>query len=93
MVPECTHTASGETLVCAPWADAKRASSVGICLEILTLKPRSGPTKPTNGFVVRTGIYTKRCVMLHHWNLTKKEIEDWLDRNIHEFTAQENGNS
>ena len=28
--------------------------------------------------------------MLYHWNPTKKEIKGWLDRRIHEFTAQEN---
>jgi len=27
-----------------------------------------------------------------HWNPTKKEIEGWLDKKIHEFTVQENGN-
>ena len=27
-----------------------------------------------------------------HWNPTKKEIEEWLDKKIHEFTVQENGN-
>jgi len=26
------------------------------------------------------------------WNLTKKEIEGWLDSRIHEFAAQENRN-
>ena len=30
--------------------------------------------------------------MSYHWNLTKKGIEGWLDRKIHEFTAQENKN-
>ena len=30
--------------------------------------------------------------MSHHWNLTKKEIEKWLDWKIHEFTAHENKN-
>ena len=30
--------------------------------------------------------------MLCHWNPTKKEIEEWLDRKIHEFVAQENKN-
>ena len=30
--------------------------------------------------------------MSYHWNPTKKEIEDWLDRKIHEFAAQENKN-
>ena len=30
--------------------------------------------------------------MLYHWNATKKEIEGWLDRRIHKFTAQENKN-
>ena len=30
--------------------------------------------------------------MSYHWNPTKKEIEDWLDRNIHKFMAQENRN-
>ncbi len=30
--------------------------------------------------------------MLYHWNLTKKGIEDWLDRKIHEFAMQENTN-
>ena len=30
--------------------------------------------------------------MLYHWNPTKKGIEDWLDRKIHEFMAQENTN-
>ena len=34
----------------------------------------------------------KRCLMSCHWNLTKKEIEGWLDRKIHEFIAQENRN-
>jgi len=33
-----------------------------------------------------------RCMMSHHWNPTKKEIEDWSDKNIHKFTAQENKN-
>ena len=27
-----------------------------------------------------------------HWNPTKKEIEEWLDKKIHEFAAQENRN-
>ena len=27
-----------------------------------------------------------------HWNPTKKEIEGWLDRKIHEFAKQENEN-
>ena len=31
--------------------------------------------------------------MLYHWNPTKKEIGDWLDRKIHEFAAQKNKNS
>jgi len=30
--------------------------------------------------------------MSHHWNLTKKEIEKWLDWNIHKFVVQENKN-
>lgn len=30
--------------------------------------------------------------MSHHWNMTKKEIEKWLDQKIHEFMAQENWN-
>jgi len=30
--------------------------------------------------------------MSYHWNPTKKGIEDWLDRKIHEFTTQENMN-
>ena len=25
-----------------------------------------------------------------HWNPTKKEIEEWLENNIHEFVTQEN---
>ena len=25
-----------------------------------------------------------------HWNPTKKEIEEWLDKKIHEFATQEN---
>ena len=32
LVPTPPHIASGETSVCAPRADAERASSVGICL-------------------------------------------------------------
>lgn len=27
-----------------------------------------------------------------HWNPTKKEIEDWLDKNIHKFATQKNIN-
>jgi len=27
-----------------------------------------------------------------HWNPTKKEIEEWLDKKIHEFMAEENRN-
>jgi len=34
----------------------------------------------------------KRCVMSHHWNPTKKEIEKRLDRKIHKFVMQENRN-
>jgi len=30
--------------------------------------------------------------MSYQWNLTKKEIEQWLDRKIHRFAAQENKN-
>ena len=30
--------------------------------------------------------------MLYHWNPTKKGIEDWLDRKIHEFVAHKNRN-
>ena len=30
--------------------------------------------------------------MSYHWNPTKKEIKDWLDRKIQEFVAQENIN-
>ena len=30
--------------------------------------------------------------MLYQWNPIKKEIKHWLDRKIHEFTAQENRN-
>jgi len=30
--------------------------------------------------------------MSYHWNPTKKENEDWLDRKIREFIAQENKN-
>jgi len=30
--------------------------------------------------------------MSHHWDPNKKEIEEWLDRKIHEFIAQENIN-
>jgi len=30
--------------------------------------------------------------MSHHWNPTKKEIEDWMDRKIDEFVVQENRN-
>jgi len=55
-------------------------------------EPKLGPTKPTNGSIVRTMIFIKRCVISHHRNLTKKEIEKWLDRKIHEFTVQENKN-
>ena len=55
-------------------------------------KPGSGPTKPTNGSIARTKIYIKRCVMSHHWNPAKKEIEECLDRKIHEFGVQENKN-
>lgn len=51
-----------------------------------------GPIKPTNGFVVGTEIHIVICVMLHHWNRTKKEIEDSLDTKIHKFVAQENRN-
>ena len=51
-----------------------------------------GPIKPKNGFLVRTGICITICVMSHHWNSTKKGIEKWLDRKIHEFAAQENKN-
>ena len=38
------------------------------------------------------GSALKRCVMSHHWNLTKKEIERWLDQKIHEFMIHENRN-
>ena len=48
--------------------------------------------KPKNGSIAGTEICITRCVMLHHWNPTKKEIEDWLDRKIHEFAVQENMN-
>ena len=34
----------------------------------------------------------KRCLMSCHWNPTKNEIEEWLDRKIHKFTVQENRN-
>ena len=34
----------------------------------------------------------ERSVMSYHWNPTKKEIETWLDRKIHELTVQENKN-
>jgi len=30
--------------------------------------------------------------MSYHWNPNKKEVEEWLDRKIHEFTTQENKN-
>lgn len=30
--------------------------------------------------------------MSYHWNPTKKEMRDWLDRKIHEFIVQENRN-
>ena len=30
--------------------------------------------------------------MAYHWNLKKKGIEEWLDKNIHKFAAQENRN-
>lgn len=30
--------------------------------------------------------------MSYHWNPTKKEIKDCLDRKIHEFAVQKNGN-
>jgi len=30
--------------------------------------------------------------MSYHWNPTKKKIEGWLDKRIHEFAAQENKN-
>jgi len=46
-----------------------------------------GPIKPTNGSVDGTIICIMGCVMSHHWNPTKNEIEDWLDRKIHEFTT------
>jgi len=52
-------------------------------------EPGSGPTKTTNVSVAETRICIKRCVMSHHWNPTKKEIEKWLDRKIHEFATQE----
>jgi len=32
LVPTSPHTTLGETSVCAPQIDAKRASNVGICL-------------------------------------------------------------
>ena len=32
LIPASPHTALGETSVRAPWADVKRANSVGICL-------------------------------------------------------------
>ena len=28
----------------------------------------------------------------YHWNPTKKDIRDWLDRKIHEFVARESKN-
>ena len=34
----------------------------------------------------------KGCLMSWHSNPTKKEIEKWLDKNIHKFVAQENKN-
>jgi len=37
LVLASSHTALGETSICAPWIDAERASSVGICLVQLTL--------------------------------------------------------
>ena len=30
--------------------------------------------------------------MSYHWNPTKKGIEEWLDKKIHEFATQENKN-
>ena len=30
--------------------------------------------------------------MSYHWNSTKKGVEEWLDRKIHKFAAQENRN-
>ena len=32
----------------------------------------------------------KGCVMLCHSNPTKKEIEEWVEKKIHEFATQEN---
>ena len=45
LVPTSLHTASGEALIHAPWADAERANSVGICLANYH-EPGSGPLKP-----------------------------------------------
>jgi len=42
----------------------------------LNFEPRVGPTKPENGSIAGIEIFIKRCVMSHHWNPTKKEIED-----------------
>jgi len=47
-----------------------------------------GPIKPTNGSVAGTRIYIMRYVMLYHWNPTKKEIENYLDRKSYEFIVQ-----
>ena len=44
LVPEPSHTTSGDTLVRALWTVAERAGSTGNLLAKLTTEPGSGPT-------------------------------------------------
>ena len=50
------------------------------------------PHKENKWFHCQDQDLHERCVMSYHWNPTKKENEDWLDRKIREFIAQENKN-
>ena len=55
---------------------SERANSIGVCWQTLHTEPRSGPLKPTNGFIVGTG----RRSLRKESNNDKRILEAWKKR-------------
>ena len=50
-------------------------------------EPGLGPLNLKNGSIAETEIYIRD---VRKWFPTKKEIDKWIDENMHAFMAQEN---
>lgn len=56
---------------------------------VVKVEPGSGPIMATNGSISGNENLSEECVMSNNWFPTKKEIEKWLDQEIHAFATQE----